>query len=332
MKVSVIVPVYNAESVLHYCVDSILNQTFKDFELILVDDGSTDGSGALCDEYASKNENVLVKHIENQGVSVARNTGIELARGEYICFVDSDDYVEKNYLECLLDAKIRYPAYENVWCGFQTVNSYENASVLQKKIFQLNEKVSFVSASFFMTLHEKWLDAGPVCKLYSTRTIKSKNITFPEDLSLGEDLLFNLRYLDCTNGRILVVNQCLYNYYQNNQYSLTKTYHKDMFGDYKRINGVLFLLLKKWNCDNTQFVKFYTSCFYIYEFVLRNTFNPNSNQKNKLRYNRTIMKSEEFKSALMNSDCYINPFYRFGYSHAMSWFIRLLDKVLIKSK
>lgn len=103
-KISVIVPVYNVEQYLSACVESILAQTFQDFELILVDDGSPDSCGAMCDAYAQKDPRVRVIHQENQGLSGARNTGIKAASGEYITFIDSDDLVKKDYLEKLLRA------------------------------------------------------------------------------------------------------------------------------------------------------------------------------------------------------------------------------------
>lgn len=94
-KISCIVPVYNVEKYLRRCVDSILAQTFTDFELILVDDGSPDGCPAICDEYAEKDSRVRVIHQENKGVSAARNAGLDMARGEYVCFVDGDDEVSE---------------------------------------------------------------------------------------------------------------------------------------------------------------------------------------------------------------------------------------------
>ncbi len=98
-KISVIVPVYNAEKYLHRCIDSILSQTFTDFELLLIDDGSKDKSGTICDEYAEKDSRVKVFHKKNGGVSSARNLGLDNAKGEWICFVDSDDYIESGFLQ-----------------------------------------------------------------------------------------------------------------------------------------------------------------------------------------------------------------------------------------
>lgn len=96
MKLSIIVPVYNVKNYLSDCLDSILNQTYRDFEMILVDDGSTDGSGELCDQYAAQDERISVIHQKNQGLSVTRNHGIARAKGEYLMFVDSDDYLLRN--------------------------------------------------------------------------------------------------------------------------------------------------------------------------------------------------------------------------------------------
>ena len=101
--ISVIVPVYKAEAYLADCIDSILNQTFSDLEVILVDDGSPDGCGAICDAYAAREPRVSVLHQENQGQAAARNHALPLAKGEWICFVDSDDTVEPEYVQVLME-------------------------------------------------------------------------------------------------------------------------------------------------------------------------------------------------------------------------------------
>ena len=103
-KISVIVPVYNVEAYLERCVESILHQTYTNFELILINDGSTDSSGQICNHLASQYENIKVYHIENAGVSNARNMGIQLATGSWVTFIDSDDFVTKGYLEILIGA------------------------------------------------------------------------------------------------------------------------------------------------------------------------------------------------------------------------------------
>ena len=327
MKVSIIVPVYNVDNVLHYCVDSILAQTYNDFELILVDDGSTDKSGEICDRYADENDKIKVVHIENSGVSKARNTGIEIAKGDYICFIDSDDFISEDYIEELLKAHNQFSDCENIWCGFQTVTDY-NSSNPKTNLASNSEKYSFYSRSEIMTLHEKWLSQMPWNKLFKTSIIKENNIRFPDDLSLGEDLLFNLHYLDNSNGAIAVINKPLNFYLRTEKESLDNKYYPNLFDLYKRINSILFCYINKWNCDERQQVLYYNSCFYSYEKVLRNTFHPNSEIKRKYRYNRLIMKSEDFRKVLNKSNCYINPVYKFGYRIASFRFVRFIDKTI----
>lgn len=116
-KISVIIPVYKVEQYLEDCIKSLLSQTFTDFEIILVDDGSPDNSGALCDKYAASDSRIKVFHKENGGVSSARNTGIKASKGEWICFVDSDDWVEPDYLEKLYKTVFEKQADVSI-CGF----------------------------------------------------------------------------------------------------------------------------------------------------------------------------------------------------------------------
>lgn len=117
--ISVIVPVYNVEAYFDRCMESLVGQTYEEFEIIVIDDGSTDGSGLLCDKWAEKDKRVKVFHQENRGLSAVRNRGLELAGGEYILWVDSDDYVEKNYLEKLSEAYTSTGA-DMVMCSFYT--------------------------------------------------------------------------------------------------------------------------------------------------------------------------------------------------------------------
>ena len=107
-KIDIIIPVYNVEAYLHRCVESILEQTFEDFEVILIDDGSTDRSGRICDEYARADARIRVVHKENSGVADTRNKGLEMSENEYITFIDADDYVDSRYLEILYDLMMKY--------------------------------------------------------------------------------------------------------------------------------------------------------------------------------------------------------------------------------
>lgn len=129
--ISIIVPVYNVDTFLKKCVDSILSQSYKNFELILVDDGSTDNSGNICDYYASIDKRVRVIHKINGGVGAARNTGMSIAKGKYITFIDSDDYVEPEYLSAFFRVPIKteyfYVRAEAAIDKVDTVEKNENA-------------------------------------------------------------------------------------------------------------------------------------------------------------------------------------------------------------
>ncbi len=126
-KISVIVPIYNVEQYLPKCVDSILNQTYRNLEIILVDDGSTDASPKLCDEYAQKDPRVVVLHKENGGASSSRNAGLDMASGEYIAFVDSDDWLDSNMYTDMMEILLKHDA-DIVECGYKYIK--ENGSVI----------------------------------------------------------------------------------------------------------------------------------------------------------------------------------------------------------
>ena len=254
--VSVIVPVYKAEKYLSKCIDSILSQTYKEFELILIDDGSPDGCGKICDGYAEQDRRIKVIHKQNGGVSSARNAGIKESKGKYICFVDSDDYIESDYLELLVRTKEENPDFSNIWCGFCTVRDYKR-SITGTFIASNSEQFSEYSVNNIMTLHEKWLDPMPWNKIFVRSIIVENKIKFPEDLTLGEDLIFNFEYLDCTNKKIKVINKPLYDYIMNGKDSLDNKYYDDLLFIYERLNKEMFFYAEKWNIPNEQYLMLY---------------------------------------------------------------------------
>ena len=331
MELSIIVPVYRAEHCISTCIDSILTQKYQDFELILVDDGAPDRSGQICDEYAKRDSRIQVIHKKNGGVSSARNAGLEMAGGRYILFVDSDDYVEPEYASAMLSAAKEHPDCGHIWCGFQTVTDYNHSNAAPN--LRTGKRVLWFNRTEIMTLHELWLDTGPCNKLYRMDVIRENAIRFPEDLSLGEDWLFNLQYLDAApSERILVVTKPLYNYVRTGQASLDEGYRPDMLQIYRRLNSTCEEYLKKWAVPEEQVQKFYNSRFYTYEKVLYNTFrSPNRANREKYRWNRRLMKSEEFRKALAERDCWIHPLYLLAYRLASYRLIAALN-LLQKAK
>lgn len=311
--VSIIVPAYNCIKSLECCVGSIRQQTYTSFELILVDDGSADGSGELCDKFAAADSRIKVIHKPNGGVSSARNAGIDAATGEYITFCDSDDYLEPDYLETLVQSAEANPDCGHIWCCFQTVTGYQKENAAPN--YTSAKSLLSYTLQDYMSLHEMWLDAEPWNKLYRTDIVQTAKVRFPEDLSLGEDWLFNLAYIDASaNDRIAVVTKPLYNYVRGNDDSLDSKYRKDLLDIYRRLNTECLAHLKKWDMSQEQMEKFYNSQFYLYEKVLRNTLRaPDKTKQEKTKWNSTFMQTDEFKSVLSSRTCYVHPLYLAAY-------------------
>lgn len=187
-KVSIIVPVYKAEKFLHRCVDSILAQTFTDWECILVDDGSPDGSGAICDEYAAKDARIKVIHKENGGVSSARNNGLSRAEGEWVTFVDSDDRLEGEIIGLIDQSQ-----YMDELLVFDIIKEYDNQSVIEHIKPQVLYNRSF--DKFLYKFINKTTFLAPWAKFFKMCIIKKYNIRFDEEIKWAEDRLFNITYL-----------------------------------------------------------------------------------------------------------------------------------------
>lgn len=202
--ISIVVPVYNAKKTINRCIDSLIHQTYEKLEIILVDDGSTDGSGAICDEYVKQDQRIIVVHKQNAGVSAARNTGIQKATGSYLQFVDSDDYLEQNACEILVNAMEENKS-QMVICG-----CVEHRGETKKKIMpnlEGNIKLQDIGKRFGELYISNLLNI-PWNKLFLREKIE-KN--FDINISLGEDLLFNIEYMKKVND-ITFLNEILYHY------------------------------------------------------------------------------------------------------------------------
>lgn len=204
LKISIIVPVYNVEKYLSICIESILNQTFMDYELLLIDDGSTDASGDICDKYALKYENVFVFHQNNAGVSEARNFGIREARGQYITFVDSDDWLEPNYLEHLVTYMV--PG------GFVAAHLTMNDGVRLKKDKLQKVSKAETQISIFSS-HGIRGFAG--AKIFDRRVLRKNGIFFCKDIAICEDELFSIMYVSAAENEMVLLEQSGYHYRVN---------------------------------------------------------------------------------------------------------------------
>lgn len=197
IKVSVIVPIYNSSKYLKKCIDSILSQSYKNFELLLINDGSTDSSGFICRQYYDNR----IRYFEqiNQGVSCARNVGIKESRGDYITFVDSDDILDEKYLTNLVQLQKKFNSDITI-CTFISIDNSGNKTDDYSSEWRTNKYIRGDRAKTELT--DKVLSnegdkrpvMSPYCKLYRKDIVKNNNILFDESLPIGEDALFNLEY------------------------------------------------------------------------------------------------------------------------------------------
>lgn len=216
MKVSVIIPVYNAEKYLSDCLESILKQSLTEYEVILIDDGSTDHSGEICRQYAVQDSRVKFFRQMNAGVSAARNLGIQKAAGEYITFIDSDDWVEPEYLANMaaLMKPNGFVAEHLVMDAAPAVHSSTMQAMTpaeaQESVFSHNGMGGFAWA-----------------RMFDRATIQKHNIRYAEDIAICEDALFSIMYLSVAEGSIVLLNRAEYHYRTNNNGAVLGRYgHK----------------------------------------------------------------------------------------------------------
>lgn len=231
--ISIVIPVYNVESKLHRCLISIQNQSYSDFEVLLIDDGSKDSSGSICDEFAKKDSRFKVYHTENRGVSKARNFGIEKAVGKYLTFIDSDDYVEMEYLTNLLAGIDGELVISNVnYCSADLTKK-----VSQKKKGNYSIEVREEPAQVAELFEERKLNYV-YAKLYKNDLIFKFNIRFHENISLGEDTMFVFDYLSNTK-KISIIDSSNYNYIKYGTGTLSSSFYWDIYSRYCKLNDYL---------------------------------------------------------------------------------------------
>lgn len=228
-KISIIVPIYKIERYLRQCIDSILAQTFTDFELLLIDDGSPDGCPAICDEYTKKDARIRVFHKPNGGLTSARNYGLDNAKGDWIMHIDGDDWIEPTYIEELYDTAIKNDA-DIAICGFRF--AYEDGSFViehptvwdDNRSTSLNRYIASVWTTAWGSIHKS--------SLYHNNGVRSpKNITYCEDFHLMARICY---FAD----KVVSIDRPLYNYRQQSSsimHSLNDKTWRDELTSYKEI-------------------------------------------------------------------------------------------------
>lgn len=244
IKISVIIPVYNTESYLEKCINSILDQTFKNIELIIINDNSTDNSCKIIETFLNKNNNIkYINNKKNKGVSNCRNQAIKICTGEYILFVDSDDYLEKNMLEIMYNE-----AFKNnldiVMCGYFL--DYKDGSI-QNKIINLDDNFIYNGYEILSEiLHHKNGVTGHSCnKLFKSSIIKNNNIEYPINIRIYEDIVFLCRLFPYCK-RIKIIKKVLYHYVQRSNSSV-KSINKNLISDTEEVVKLVGKSLKELN-------------------------------------------------------------------------------------
>ncbi len=304
-KVSVIVPVYKTQKTIEECVESLLNQTLRDIEIILVDDGSPDEAGVMCDSFM-KDSRVKVVHKENGGLSSARNAGLQLAQGEYIGFVDSDDFVEHSMFEKMYNT-IENAKADVCLCAYYTID--ENGKK-EKHFFadipkemeteQIREKLILPLIGPDMTKESKELE-GFVCRNLYKHSVICDEAFLSEREYFAEDVVFNLSvYKKCK--KICCINECFY-YYRYIAESLSNRYRPNV----EKMLQNLLMFEKKYMISNglhKSMKRLYSTGIKFLFFSIRNLKKENCNltKQEKLSAIKDILDTSIYKECLKNTD------------------------------
>ena len=269
--ISIILPAYNSEKIIEEAINSVLTQTYENFELIIIDNGSKDNTFEICNKF--KNEKIKYIKLEEANVSNARNVGITNAVGEYITFIDSDDEFVENFLQTMI-LEIQKTNSDLVTCGFSELYSKKNVLLNFDEVQKIKNTLN--SKDYLEILKEKYLFNELWNKLYKTDIIKNNNIKFDTKLNLGEDFLFNIEYLKYSK-KFSYINETLY-IYTDSREGLNLKYRENKF----EIEYYLTQKLEEYyKLNNWDLEYIYNRYGRIYYNGVLNIFVKNNNQSKK---------------------------------------------------
>ena len=289
MLFSIIIPIHNTKEFLYKCIDSIVSQSFQDFEILLIDDGSSDGSETMCNLYADAHNNITVYHIPDSGVSIARNIGIKHAKGEWIAFVDSDDYVEKNWLQNLSMTIQENKAELYMWGNYIE----QKNNIFQKEVIPQHLNTTS-STNFILTgtyRHNAWL------YLFSSKWVRKFNCEFPNGIKRSEDQCFLLQYLS-HNPTIHSICQPFYHYVKHSESITCSTYTVDDVSDNLRVAVIFAEYAKNYENIDKDFI-FYSTTQLFNDFLnytkeINQLFDPYTQTIYRKYYDKIIQIFPEF--------------------------------------
>lgn len=324
LKVSIIVPVYKAEPYIRKCIDSILSQTFTNFELLLIDDGSPDNCGKICDEYAELDTRVHVFHKENGGVSAARNLGLDHAKGDYVCFIDSDDWIDPDMLETLIGWEQKKQT-DLLFLGLKCESAVDCSDTMEllQKISGVYEGInSVIKACYILETNEIF---GWTCnKLFRNCIIQDHHIKFNEEISIQEDHIFTLAYLKYVT--CLAIYSYFPYHYRITADSLTNRsypYYLCKIRSLLIFKGRMRLVDRSDGVGDVSFYKRFTICQFLFVLLhyYRNSFHENNNNLKEIDFVRAMVRQYALKGETMKT--YI--LYMFSFFPGSFWnaFLRL---------
>lgn len=302
-KVSIVVPVYNTSRYLEQCIKSILSQTYKNLEVLLIDDGSTDDSGVLCDSWARRDDRIMVYHKKNEGLGFTRNFGISKARGDYIFFVDSDDYLDVELIRKLVSL-MRSEQAEGVKSGFIrfSENNKYNLNNYIDQLFFGKEQIDLLKEKFLGSLPKGGdsVEMGATATLYSLKIIKKYQIMFPSEREIiSEDLVFNLSYLK--HIKKFYVSSINGYYYRNTVTSLTRKYNKERFSKSLDLYRKIWTMLEADNLPQSAFMRLRKMLFInVRSCLSQEKPNISMNDRRTILSNiKTICKNTDVQNAIL---------------------------------
>lgn len=302
-KISIIVPVYNAEETLERCINSLLHQTYYNIEIILINDGSSDNSGDICSKFESLDDRIKFIVQENGGVSTARNAGLDAATGQFLMFCDSDDWAEPEWCEILLSS---YTKDNLIMCGAYIEG---NQSCYPHEVMAEIERQSYPKTDYIALKHK--LSYVLWNKIFLHEVVRNHNIRFDPVLSNGEDMLFIIKYLNNISGKIVFLRRCGMHYLWSNSDSLSRRVPENYFVQLEHLNTQLFSEFKKLGLvDKKIWSDIHTDLFNEYAKGMIPIFESKDDRfRNRRTEIRQVMKSTAFDQCLKDARISTNRIY-----------------------
>lgn len=311
-KVSVIVPVYNVEKYIHKCVDSLVNQTLKDIEIILVDDGSPDNCGKICDEYAKKDTRIKVIHKKNAGVSAARNDGIDNSKSDYVMFVDSDDWCNPNMCEIAYNTVMDTKADISIFTNYYSYSNYEEVptTVPKKLLLENYDNIEKLQLTVLHRGYIKLIDqnanyggiTAPWGKIFSLKLIRENEIKFNLNVNgLFDDGLFVMETLE--RAKLVSFDNIPVYHYRILDNSIVRSFNKNKLNTYNNIYLEIKKFISKYDKKDLFLEAYYARVILYFIVSLQTYFFNKYNKENlikKLKELKITMNSTVYKEAIKN--------------------------------